>query len=374
MAQEKKNRQANIELLRIVAMLMIIVLHYLDKGEILDSFANESTVMQIICRQIHVFCMVAVNLYVLISGYFLLEAKFTVKKVVILWAQVLFYAWGIAALFVLFKGVNFAEMGIYDWIPILMPVTGNHYWFATVYIMLFATSPFLNVAVRNMKQKQHKAAIVIMVLIFSGWNTFLPFTIPVADREGMDLAWFICLYLIAAYIRKYPESIRIHKGTGLLIYALSAVSSVLLGFGLLWVDGLVGKLGGYAENFFPYNSFFTLIGSVGLFLFFQQCRIKEGMVSRFIVALGASTFGVFLIHEHVFVRYKWPLLFRVPEMAGSPFLALYMFGTILAVFLVCALIDMVRQWIFKFIFHNKIANGFFGKFEKIEKCINGGEK
>ena len=101
MAQEKKTRQANIELLRIVAMLMIIVLHYLDKGEILVLFTRESTAMQIVHRQIQIFCIVAVNLYVLISGYFLTESRFTIKKMVVLWAQVLFYAWGITVLFLI---------------------------------------------------------------------------------------------------------------------------------------------------------------------------------------------------------------------------------------------------------------------------------
>lgn len=374
MAQEKKTRQANIELLRIVAMLMIIVLHYLDKGEILVQFTGELTAMQIVHRQIQIFCIVAVNLYVLISGYFLTESGFTIKKMVVLWAQVLFYAWGITVLFLIGGGVNIGEMGIYDWIPILMPVTGNHYWFATIYLALFAVSPFLNVAIRNMGKSQHKAAIAVMVTIFSLWNTFLPFTIPVSDGEGMDLPWFVCLYLIAAYIRKYPECIRIRKWMGLLMYVSAAVLSVLLGLGLLWVDSYIGKLGGYAGNFFPYNSFFTLIGSVGLFVFFLQLKMKDGAVSKCIVALGAGTFGVFLIHEHLFMRNLWPKWFGVSQMADSPLLWLHMPATVLAIFFACALIDLVRQWIFKFIFQNKIANGFFRKFEGIEKRINGGEK
>ncbi len=374
MAQEKKTRQANIELLRIVAMLMIIVLHYLDKGEILVQFTGELTVTQLLHRQVQIFSIVAVNLYVLISGYFLVESKFTVKKMVVLWAQVLFYAWGIAVVFILCGGVNVSEMGIYDWIPILMPVTGNHYWFATIYLALFAVSPFLNAAIRNMGKAQHRMAIVVMVTIFSLWNTILPFTLPVSDGEGMDLPWFVCLYLIAAYIRKYPECIRIRKWMALLIYVSSAVLSVLLGLGLLWVDSFVGKLGGYAGNFFPYNSFFTLLGSIGLFLFFLQLRMKDGVISKCIVTLGASTFSVFLIHEHFFMRYLWPQWFRVPEMVDSPLLWLHMPGTVLMVFFACALIDLIRQWIFKFIFQNRIVNGFFGKFVRIEERINGGEK
>lgn len=374
MAQERKTRQANIELLRIVAMLMIISLHYLDKGEILVQFTLDSTPAQMFYRQLQIFCIVAVNLYVLISGYFLVESKFTVKKLIILWAQVLFYAWGIAVIFILSGGIDLKTQGIYDLIPIVLPVTGNHYWFATIYVALFAVSPFINVAIRNMTRTQHKAAIVVMVCIFSLWNTFLPFTIPVSDGEGMDLPWFVCLYLIAAYIRKYPDCVKARKWMCLLTYVGMAVLSVVLGIGLLKVDSIVGKLGGYAGNFFPYNSLFTLIGSVALFLFFLQCNFKDGFAARTIVKLGACTFSVFLIHEHFYMRYLWPKWFHVSEMAGKPYLVLHMAGTILAIFFACALIDMIRQLIFKAIFQNKRINGVFQKFEGLEMRINGGKE
>lgn len=374
MAQEKKTRQANIELLRILAMLMIIALHYLDKGGILVPFEHGMTGMQILHRLLQILCIGAVNLYVLISGYFLVEARFTVKKVVLLWAQVLFYAWGMAAIFFLTGTVNIGEQGIYDLIPVVLPVTGNHYWFATVYLTLFAVSPFINVAIKHMTRVQHGWAIGIMVLIFSLWNTVLPFTIPVTDGEGMDLPWFICLYLIAAYIRKYPDCVKLKKRFCLPLYFGSAVLSVLLGLLLLLVDTKVGKLGGYAGNFFPYNSLLTLTASVALFLFFLQWNIKDGFVARCIVKFGACTFGVFLIHEHFYMRYLWPKWFGVAEMADSPFMILHMAGTVLAVFFACAVIDMVRQWIFKLIFQNKVVNGLFKKFEKFENGINGGTK
>lgn len=374
MAQEKKTRQANIELLRIIAMLMIITLHYLDKGRILAEFNLNATPVQMGYRQIQIFCIVAVNIYVLISGYFLVEAKFTFKKLVMLWAQVIFYAWGIAAIFIATGGIDLKTQGIYDLIPVILPMTGNHYWFATIYAGLFLVSPFLNVMIRNMSRSQHKIAVIVMVSIFCLWNTFLPFTIPVSDREGMDLPWFVCLYLIAAYIRKYPDCIRLRRGWYIAIYFVMAFSSLFLGILLLKVDSFVGKLGGYASNFFPYNSLFTLVGSVAVFLFFLKCNIKDGKISKAIVKLGACTFSVFLIHEHFYMRYLWPKWLRVPEMAGKPYLIVHLIGTVLTVFIVCAIIDFIRQWIFKRFFASKAINGIFKKCEKLEMRINGGKE
>ena len=74
MATEKK-RQLNYELLRIIAMLMIVSLHYLSKGEILGDHArNDMTVTGYVAWLIEAFCIVAVNVYVLISGYFGMDA------------------------------------------------------------------------------------------------------------------------------------------------------------------------------------------------------------------------------------------------------------------------------------------------------------
>lgn len=374
MAEQKKSRQANIELLRIIAMMMIITLHYLDKGNILVEFAAVNGFQPVLHRFIQVLCMVSVNVYVLISGYFLLETRFKIKKVLVLWAQILFYAWGMAAVFILCGKVSLSSQGIYDLIPVALPVTGNHYWFGTIYLMLFAFSPFLNVLIRNMTRKQHLIVTGVALTFFSLWNTVLPFTIPVSDGEGMDLPWFVCLYLVAAYIRKYPDCIKVKKWLCLLTYVGCAAGSVALGLLVLFVDSKVGKLGGYAGNFFPYNSTFTLIGSIALFLFFLQLNIKEGVFGKILVRLGACTFGVFLIHEHMYMRYLWPTWFKVAEMKDSPWLLLHLAGTVLTVFLVCSLIDMVRQFIFKYLFNNKCMDALLKPFVKLEESINGGEK
>ena len=96
-----KTRQSNMELLRVVAMLMIITLHYLDKGKVLPEFAAMSTTNHYIAWLLEAFCFVAVNIYVLISGYFLTTSKFTFKKLAVLWGRILFYSWVIGGIFLL---------------------------------------------------------------------------------------------------------------------------------------------------------------------------------------------------------------------------------------------------------------------------------
>ena len=339
-------RQLNMEILRIVAMCMIITLHYLDKGGVLKEFATNNTGVGNAAWIIEAFCMVSVNIYVLISGYFLCESTFKIKKTVLLWIQILLYSWIITAVFaIVLKGqFNFEEGMLYGLLPLLMPVTGSHYWFATVYILMYLVSPFLNIGIKAMDKKTHRNLIIVLVAIFSIWNTILPFTIPATDRKGMDICWFICLYVIAAYLRKYGEEIKINKWLSLAIYALCCIGAFLLGKGLLLVDSITGKFGGFCKNFYEYNSLTILVASVALFIFVIKTKIKAGdVVTKIVLFISEGTFGVYLLHEHKLLRYLWPTWFNVSDYAESFAFIPHLLLTVACVFAAGVVIDFIRR-------------------------------
>lgn len=345
---EKKNRQLNMEILRIVAMLMIITLHYLDKGGVLGDFREAKGVTSNLAWAIEAVCMVSVNLYVLISGYFLCESEFKVKKLVMIWAQILVYSWIITGVFAIVNHGITLENGVYDLIPLVLPVTGGHYWFATVYILMYALCPLFNKAIAAMDKKLHKTMIIVCVVIFSLWNTILPFTQPLTDREGMDICWFAVLYLTAAYIRKYKEDMKLNKWVYFAVFAIGSLSAFGLGKLLMVADSLTGKLGGYASNFYPYNSFFIFAASVALFVFAAKCEIKsEGFLSKAVLFASAGTFGVYLLHEHRLLRYLWPEWAGVSKVSGSPIFVLHMAATVAVVFVIGIAVDYIRRLIFK---------------------------
>ena len=345
----EKPRQLNMEVLRVIAMLMIITLHYLDKGGILGDFSRGMGFNGNLAWIIEALCIGSVNIYVLISGYFLQTSEFKVKKIITLWAQVLFYSWIITAVYaIVTKGAFNFENGIYDVIPLIMPVTGTHYWFATVYILLYIFFPFLNKGINAMDKKQLKGIIISAIAVFSLWNTILPFTQPLTDREGMDICWFACLYLTAAYIRKFPEDFKLQRWIYFLLFAVSALAAFVLGKGLLFADLIIGKLGGYAENFYPYNSFFIFVSSVCLFIFAVKEKEKNcpKWLAKTILFAAQGTFGVYLLHEHILLRYLWPKWFGVEKFSTTPLFLLHLAGTVIAIFVVGILIDFVRRLIF----------------------------
>ena len=84
-------RQTNIELLRGLAMLMVIIMHALGHGGILQNIRFGS-ISYILLWLLSTLCQVAVPCFVLISGYFLVSKKFKLSRLVKLELQVLFYS------------------------------------------------------------------------------------------------------------------------------------------------------------------------------------------------------------------------------------------------------------------------------------------
>ncbi len=367
----RKERKSNMELLRIVAMLMIITLHYLDKGNVLPAFTQSSTVNQHIAWWLEALCYGAVNLYVLISGYFMVESRFTFKKLIVLWLQILFYSWAIGGVCLATGLVGAEQKSLYELIFVVFPVTSAHYWFATVYVLLFVLSPFLNLCIAKMNRQQHKACIAVVVILFSAWNTILPFTNAVTDREGMDIAWFVCLYVIAAYFRKYPDCIKRKK----IVYfgGYLGFSTLVFVFGLacVFTERTVGKLGGYATMLYSYNSLAVLAASLCLFAFFTKINIAGKKVCKVINTLATATFGVYLIHEHRYLRYLWPQWLSVESNADKPWMILHWLGSVVLVFMLCATIELIRKRIFSLIIERKWFDKIFAPLLKAERKMNG---
>lgn len=159
MEKIQSNRESKFELLRIVAMIFIIIHHYAIHGGILMAETNE--INKYVAIFIYSFGQVAVNIFILISGYFLINSKFSIKKFLKTILQVLFYTLAIFILYLIFKGAP-------DWYTIktcIFPIMSGTYWFITTYIMLYCLSPYINRLIENMNQKEHKNLIILLVII-----------------------------------------------------------------------------------------------------------------------------------------------------------------------------------------------------------------
>lgn len=340
-----KSRQANFEILRCLAMMMILVLHYLSKGGLLEQTLGQDHGLNNVFRWIlEAFCLASVNVYVLISGYFLIDRKFQLSRFVRLWCEVLFYSVGIVIVCIAAQMVDVRDLlNLHELLFYFCPVVNGHYWFATAYLLFLLFVPFLGNGIRKLGQKQHACLLWLLLLLFSLSKTLIPFSLGFDDR-GNGVVWFLCLYVLAAYLRLYGLPIISTKGKSFALYLCSVAMIV---FSMAFYTG--SFMAAYPEAAAiptAYNFVFVLTASLGLFGFFRNLSCKDNVFTRFFVRIAPYTFGVYLIHEHLLLRYAWPEWFRVSGDYGM-LRILHLVLSVLVLFCGGIVIDFLRELLFR---------------------------
>jgi hypothetical protein len=169
---------------------------------------------------------------------------------------------------------------------------------------------------------------------------------------GYDFGWFLVLYLLAAYIRKYGLRRLEDPVRAAFVYIGSCLGTYGLHVCLHMVNEKTGALSYYATVPFHYNSLLCLTGALGLFCLFRCLRLRENsFAAAFARAVAPYAFGVYLIHEQIDIRDRWAIWMQTltgKVQAGAPLRFLgQVFVTAVLVFACCALIDYVRSRLFR---------------------------
>lgn len=348
----KKKRDANIELLRIVAMLMIITLHFNYRSNALLVLGEPASNVQIFATVLEAIAITGVNVYVLISGYYLSSSKVRLSKVLLLILQVYFYTLLISGAMMIVGAYSVKPEDKLDRaLRYLFPISSEHYWFVTAYVIMYVLAPVMNAAVNTLKRKQLKTVIIGLLT----WFCFIKSIVPVkfgTDRMGYDFGWFICLYLIAAYIRKYNIVLFRDAKKSALVYLISVV--VIAAFSLVFykINFDTGNFNYYAEVPCHYNFFFALTGALGLFSVFRFMRLKENLLAEVIRIIAPYTLGVYLLHMHFEIADRW--VEWIEQIIGeTPLDNVLMFFihlvvSVLIVFFAGIFVDWIRKYIFNF--------------------------
>ncbi|MDE5746916.1 MAG: acyltransferase [Acetatifactor sp.] len=344
-----KKRIASIELLRILAMMMVVMLHYLSKGELLTSLTEEFDASSYIAWLLEAFSIVAVNVYMLISGYFLVDSGFKIGRLVQLVCQVLFYSLLIPPVLLAAGILQPEQVTVYRLFQYALPGQMAHYWFITAYLIMYLLSPVLAAGARALSQKQLRNTIVLLLLFFSVSKSVLPVQLEV-DNLGYDGLWFVCVFLTAAYMRLYGipflqkgrRAALCYLGSCALIYGLT------MGVRLFYLK--TGRLGHFIHAPYDYNHILNLFAAISLFYAFSQWKLSgEKLIGKVILRVAPYTLGVYLLHEHVELRTLWPHWLGAGTQSSPWALAPQAICSVLAVFAVGILVDMARGALFRLI-------------------------
>ena len=354
---EKKVRESNFELMRIISMLMIIFWHIMVHGDVLD---NAQGTLKIVLTFIQAIIYIHVNSFVLVTGYFQSDSRFKFSKVIQLNNSIWFYKAGIALLLI---SLGVITLEIVPLLKIVSPITHYDYWFMSTYLFLYLLSPILNIVINNISKNNYKKMLLLLIILFS----ILPF---LTNQEIYGYSFtnsilhFVILYFIGGYFRKYKVddsyylkrfSLETKKLILLLIFFCCAFISFLITLASNSFIGL-GSIANYIGISFSgmiriYNNPILIFQSICYFLFFSLIKIK----SKWINIISSTTMGIYLIHDNSYLRKEIYNFFGFENISYSCTILIKMFICTIIIFVCCSLIELIRQKTFKFIYNRKFS-------------------
>jgi len=337
-------RLSNMELLRLVAMLLVLITHacFLSTGvpTTEDSYLHPlATFMRFFFTSLSCVC---VNVFVLISGWFGINLKCT--RLLSFLFQIVFFSLLVLLLVILFTDELVFTKNMLGTILMLNP---SDYWFVKAYLGLMILSPIINVWINQGKERD----IVVFLILFYSFQTIYGWASLYGAQwiEGGYSAFsFVGLYVLSRYIRLYglrrwelfiaKRKLGMPKAT---FYALSYLFITLLlsvvAFGVTRFDLHV------AGRLFTYTQPLVILAAICLLLAFSRLHFQ----SKFINSIAASCFAVYLLHgNELLLRpvYGQTIKFWF-ENDGTLLFATHISIYIAAWFTIAILIDQVRLWL-----------------------------
>lgn len=322
-------RQSNMELLRIISMVMVVTVHIdgslgLPRPESLSDVTARDAWQLIV----EALAIIGVNSFTMISGYF--GIKLRVRSAVSYLGQCMFYAVLIYTLFSVFEPHRFTIKG---WFESWLVLTHTDLWYVPAYFGLMLLSPFLNGGCRLLERRQFGLLIAALLIynVWAGWwwgGKFNP--------TGYTLVQLVTVYLTGRYVGLHVS----FGGCRLVaVRLLSAGVYLVSTVATLWLWMLV------PEKAFAYNSPFVLAATFGLFALFMSFDFTSPAINY----IARSAFAVYLVHKapQVFVSVFRPV---VREWWASMELwqfALASAGLIAGIYMAVMVVDGFRRHVFE---------------------------
>lgn len=324
---KENQRNSGLELLRIIAIFMIICIHAfgLVQGIRVNQVGKETT------RIVNCICNMGVSCFVLISGYFGVKRDW--KKIARLEIMVIFFSFCTTALMAaafpeVYCGGELLELVIKSCIPVI----SRKHWFYTCYICLLLLSPWLNEALERMTRKQFEGLLLTMLCLFSIFPTFFYFEIM--QDGGKGLVNMILVYILGRYIRKYCD-FEADKKKAVLIFCLLLLLSYISSFYLF-------TIGGIHHSFIKDNSIVNIGMAVMLLYLCKDVKWHCGWLNK----VSSHVFGIYILNVPVMECIHTYVLKTDESRVNTNYFPFWMMMEVGLTFLVCFLCDVIRRMLF----------------------------
>lgn len=342
----KAKRQSGIELLRIIIMFQIILLHLFDYGGLTEFGNHYGGLTNFALDGIWSLCRMPVDVFVLITGYFLVTSEYNLKKVFNrgkkVYLTMIFYSLLLAGIFFV---INPSLITVPSVFKAFMPFFSKQWYFLSIYLIILFLSPFLNMMLQKLNKKQYLIFTGVVFTVMSVWSTLAyvdgldkVFDIKkiVDPYMGKSLGGLLLLYFIGGYLRRFTKE---HNKPQFKYLAMF--------FGFCIIDLMLHCFVPQYGNkvFGMFNNPLVIGEAVMIFLFFRDIHFYSPVINT----IASTTLGIYAIHENQYIRNTlWNLNFEShPALAGNvPKSYFEVLLYCIAIFVVCCIIDLLRQKLF----------------------------
>lgn len=327
----KKQRNSNIEVFRIIATFMVILLHALGWSRALQIMEYPHIPVY---WGLEAISIVAVNVFVLISGYYMVESKFkanNIFKIGIGGVWIYSIIFGMISLKLSGEAILPAQV-----IKIIFPLITKKFWFINSYLTLYILSPILNKTINSISKKMHTYLIIVMFILFSVRTTIFPMTWSQDSSGGMGIITFVMIYFMAAWFRKYYE-VKNHVKIWWGVYILCAVMLVLSKVVMIEIGAST-----YSTKFYMYNSPIVIVESISLFLVFLNRKSISERRSNLINKIAQHSFSCYIIHFSM-LNILFTKILPVDKYVHSVSIGvIFTLASCVGIFLFCVIVDMLK--------------------------------
>ena len=332
----RSQRSSNIELLRIVAMFLIVLHHYcVNSGfvEIIDP--RHLTGNTLLIQFLSFGGKVGVNIFFLISGFFMINSSMKWNKVLRLVFQI-FSINVIICLFLSALGYSYDYRDYLKMIPLLFSVPAS---FIASYMVIYLLSPIINKSLHTLSKSEFNYLLLILITYFCLFATFL------FQNTWHYVGWAFTMYCVGGYIKKYDlTQLNWHFGWisfGLLLLTWGAI--LILDFVAQYIESLPNTVWAFAISDANKITVFAL--GVSIFFYFAKLHVRY---CKFINYIGGGiAFGVLLWHANndLMRQCLWKDFLINTRYFCSDYLPLHCLLSVVGVYAVCTILELIRHYL-----------------------------
>lgn len=326
--QNKKTmRDSGLELLRFIAIILIVLHHACISGglEIFQSSFNP--VNHAVVSALGIWGMFGVDIFFLISFWFMLEKKFSfrIESWIRLVIEVIILALIAYAVAIVFFHDAFSAGTTLK--TMLSPVL-NTYWFITVYLIVFLFMPFFRVVYERLS---NGGIITLFCIAFIAIPAYRG-GYGMAPISSLDYAFF--MVSAAMLVKRFEEKIKTYALVGAIVCILASILGIYAGLNMGKGQGMLYEL--CVNRFSPFQS----LGAIFVFVLYKN---RVSFKSKAVNFLAKGVLGVYILHASPSIaQHIWIDLFRITDaFKQGPAFALKLIVATFAVVIVCLPVSLL---------------------------------